>query len=123
MIAAGFHVPVTPSTEVVGNIGAVVFMQIEFGTTGKAGTRLLTIVMFREIGPAHCPAAGVNVYAVVPRAIVLIVAGLHVPVIPSFEVVGSTGATAFKQTEFGTDGNVGITLLAIVTFNETEPAH
>ena len=44
---------------------------------------------------AHCPPDGVNVYVVVPAVAVLMVAGLHVPVIPLFEVVGRTGAVLF----------------------------
>jgi hypothetical protein len=44
---------------------------------------------------AHWPADGVNVYVVVPAVAVLIVAGLHVPVIPFVEVVGSVGAVEF----------------------------
>ena len=86
---------------------------------GNVGEMLPTIVMFNEAGVAHCPADGVNVYAVVPRADVLMLAGLHVPVIPSFDVVGSAGAVAFWQTEFGTVGKVGEMLLTIVIFRET----
>jgi hypothetical protein len=52
-MVAGLHVPVTPSADVAGNIGAVAFWQIEFATAGKVGTRLLTIVMLIETGPAH----------------------------------------------------------------------
>ena len=47
------------------------------------------------VGPAHCPAAGVNVYVVVPGAEVLMIAGLQVPVILLVDVVGSAGAVAF----------------------------
>ena len=53
----------------------------------------------------------------------MITAGLHVPVIPSLEVVGSAGAVAFRQTDVGTVGKVGTTLFAIVIFRETGPAH
>jgi hypothetical protein len=53
LMMVGFHVPVTPSTDVPGNIGAVEFMQIEFGRIGKVGTRLLTTVIFTETGVAH----------------------------------------------------------------------
>ena len=59
---------------------------------------------------AHCPAAGVNVYVVVPGVAVLIVAGFQVPVILLFDVVGKAGAV-----EFCTSGpicvNVGVTLV------------
>jgi hypothetical protein len=47
------------------------------------------------VGAEHCPAFGVKVYVVVPTTEVLIVAGLHVPVMPLFDVVGNNGAVAF----------------------------
>jgi hypothetical protein len=43
----------------------------------------------------HCPAAGVNVYVVAPSVAVLMVAGAHVPVMPSREVPGRAGAAEF----------------------------
>jgi hypothetical protein len=59
---------------------------------------LLTMVMFKETGEAQVPAdVGVNIYVVVPGAEVFIVDGLHVPVMPSSEVAGSGGDTAFWQ--------------------------
>jgi hypothetical protein len=48
----------------------------------------------------------------------LILAGLHVPVIPSFDVGGSAGAEAFWQYEVATVGKVGEMLLTIVTIKE-----
>ena len=57
---------------------------------------LPTIVIFKEDGVAQLPTDdGVNVYVVVPREDVLMLAGLQVPVIPSFDVSGSAGAMAF----------------------------
>ena len=53
------------------------------------------MVMLSVLVVAHCPPAGVNVYVVVPAVAVLIVAGLHVPVMPLLEVVGRTGAVLF----------------------------
>jgi hypothetical protein len=50
---------------------------------------------------------------------VLMLAGLHVPVIPSFDVSGSAGAAAFWQYEFANGGKVGVMLLTIVMFKET----
>jgi hypothetical protein len=44
---------------------------------------------------AHWPASGVKVYVVVPTAVVLMVAGDHVPVIPFEEAAGRAGATLF----------------------------
>jgi len=46
-------------------------------------------------GDPHCPTDGVNVYVVVPATVVLIDAGLQVPVTPSREVAGNNGATEF----------------------------
>jgi len=48
----------------------------------------------------------------------LILAGLHVPVIPSFEVGGSAGAVEFWQYEFAMVGKLGETLPTIVMFIE-----
>ncbi len=49
------------------------------------------ITTFSVAVVAHCPASGVNVY--VPFAVVLIVAGLHVPVmtVAMIDEVGSGG--------------------------------
>ena len=79
---------------------------------------LLTIVTFKETGVAQLPADGVNSYVAVPRADVLMLAGLHVPAIPSFDVGGSAGAVVFWQYEFAIVGKVGEMLLTIVTFKE-----
>jgi hypothetical protein len=38
---------------------------------------------------------GVNVYVVVPRVVVLITAGLHVPANPLLDVPGNAGAALF----------------------------
>jgi hypothetical protein len=49
-------------------------------------------------------------------------AGLHVPVIPSFDVAGSAGATVFWQYEFAMVGKVGEILPTIVMFKEAGAA-
>jgi hypothetical protein len=46
-------------------------------------------------------------------------AGLHVPAIPSFDVGGRTGAVVFWQYEFAIVGKVGVMLLTIVMLKET----
>ena len=51
--------------------------------------------MFSVAVIAHCPVDGVKVYVVVPAVEVLMVAGLHVPVIPLVDVVGRAGAVLF----------------------------
>ena len=45
-------------------------------------------------------------------------AGFHVPAIPSFDVGGSAGAVVFWQYEFTMVGKVGEMLITIVTFKE-----
>jgi hypothetical protein len=45
-------------------------------------------------------------------------AGLHVPAIPSFDVSGSTGAVAFWQYELAMVGKVGATLPTTEMFKE-----
>ena len=92
---AGLHVPAIPSIETSGNAGAVAFWQYEFAMVGKVGETMPTIVMFKETGIEQLPADGVNVYVAVPGTDILMLAGLHVPVIPSFDTRGSAGADAF----------------------------
>jgi len=50
---------------------------------------------------------------------VLMLAGLHVPEIPSFDVGGRTGAVVFWQYEFAIVGKVGEMVPSIVMFKET----
>ena len=50
---------------------------------------------------------------------VLMLAGLHVPEIPSFDVGGRTGAVVFWQYEFAIVGKVGVMLPIIVMLIET----
>jgi hypothetical protein len=88
----------------------------------NTGDRLLTIVMFKEVTVAQLPAEGVNVYVADPRTDVLMLAGLQVPAIPSFDVSGSAGAEVFWQYEAAMVGNVGETLLTIVMLKEAGPA-
>ena len=54
-------------------------------------------VTFKVVVVAHCPAVGVNVYVVVPLTLVLIVAGLQVPVIgvAFVELPANAGAAEF----------------------------
>ena len=61
----------------------------------NVGTVCASTTMLSVVVVAHCPLAGVNVYTVVPTLAVLIVAGLHVPVIPLLDVVGNAGAPEF----------------------------
>jgi RNase P/RNase MRP subunit p29 len=118
LMLAGLHVPVIPSIDTSGNAGAVVFWQYEFAMVGKVGETMPTIVMFKETGVEQLPAVGVNVYVAVPGTNTLILAGLQVPAIPSFDTSGSAGAAAFWQYEFAMVGKVGETTSTIVIFKE-----
>ena len=63
-----------------------------------------------------------NVNVVVPTAVVLIVAGDHVPVIPLADVKGKAGAALFWHS--GPIGaKVGVMLLVIVISSVTTLAH
>ena len=115
---AGLHVPAIPSFDVGGSAGAVKFWH-SGPIASNVGESLLTIVTFKEAGFAQLPAVGVNVYVVVPRTDVLMLAGLQVPVIPSFDVEGSAGTVVVWQYEFAIVGKVGEILLTIVMFKET----
>ena len=70
----------------------------------------------------HWLASGVKVYVVVPNAVVLIVAGLQLPVIRLLEVVGNTGAVLLRH-----NGPIGSKLdtteLAMVMSTDTAEAH
>lgn len=116
---AGLHVPVIPSCDTSGSAGAEAFWQYEFEMVGKVGDTMPTIVMIKETGGEQPPGVGINVYVVVPGTDVLILAGFHVPVIPSFETSGSAGAAAFWQYEFDMVGKLGETTLTIVMFKGT----
>ena len=61
----------------------------------NVGVTLPLMVMSIVAVVAQPDDVGVKVYVVVPVADVLIVAGLHVPVMLLFDVVGSDGAVAF----------------------------
>jgi hypothetical protein len=67
--------------------------------TAKVGvTDGVTVISIVTDAVAHCPAFGVKVYVVVPAVVVLIAAGLQVPVMPLFDVAGKAGAVAFTQS-------------------------
>ena len=56
---------------------------------------LLDITILIVAVVPHCPVAGVKVYVVVPAVAVLIVAGLHVPVMLLLDEVGKAGGVLF----------------------------
>ena len=97
LIVAGLHVPVIPLLDVPGNAGALEFWQ-SGPIAENVGVTCGSTVMVNVAVVAHCPAAGVNVYVVVPAVAVLIVAGLHVPLTPLLDVAGNAGARLFWQS-------------------------
>lgn len=90
----GFHVPVMPLLDVVGNIGAVAFWHNALMAV-NVGMSCGLMVMFNVVGVAHWPVVGVNVYIVVPGVDVFMVDGFQVPVMPLLDVVGNAGAVVF----------------------------
>jgi hypothetical protein len=57
---AGFHIPVMPSFDVVGNAGAAAFWQYDVAIAGKVGVTLVTMLMFKVAGLEQL-VVGVNV--------------------------------------------------------------
>lgn len=60
LTVAGDHVPVIPSLDVPGNIGAVPPLQMGVDAA-KVGVTFGVTVCVIVTGAAHCPAAGVKV--------------------------------------------------------------
>ena len=94
LIVAGDHVPVIPFVEAVGKAGATLFWH-KGPMEANNGRIWFEISISSVAAIAHCAASGVKVYVVVPTAVVLIVVGDHVPVIPFVEATGRAGATLF----------------------------
>ena len=94
LITAGLHVPVILLFDVAGNAGAVLFRHsgpicVNVGVICDVITTSIVVVI------PHCPAFGVKVYVVVPMVDVLMVAGVHDPVMPLLDVFGNDGAALF----------------------------
>ena len=83
-----------PLLDVVGNADTVAPEQILVGKLNVGIVRGVTVILIVR-GKPHWPAAGVNVYE--PLAVLLTIEGLHVPVIPLFDVVGNIGAVVPEQ--------------------------
>ncbi len=77
-------------------------------------------ITLMEVVTAHCPAFGVKVY--VPDAVLLMTAGLQVPVIPFVDMAGS--AVAAEPLQIGAiAANVGIVPLVTVIVSVAVFAH
>lgn len=94
LTVAGDHVPGMPFVDVAGSVGAVVPEQ-NAGICVNAGVTTGFTVMLIVVDVAQKLPFGVNVY--VPEAVLLTVAGDHVPVIPLVDVAGNTGAVEPAQ--------------------------
>ena len=119
VFVSGLQVPLIPLVDADGSAGAVLFWQSGPACV-NSGAIWLVITISMVTGAAHWPAVGVKVY--VPLAVVLITAGLQVPVILLFDVVGNAGAVLFRH-----NGpiwvKVGVIWLAMTISMETGPAH
>jgi hypothetical protein len=110
LFSAGLHVPVIPLLDVVGSADSAPPLHIA-ATGVNVGVMFGLTVMVSVVVVAHCPASGVKVYVVVA---VLFSAGLHVPVIPLLDVVGSADSAPPLHIA-ATGVNVGVSTALIVT--------
>lgn len=123
LTVAGSHVPLTPLSDVFGKEGTVPPEHI-LSVVPKlnVGIVFATTVTFSVVLVPHCPAFGVNVYVLL--AVLLIVAGLHVPAIPFVDVGGNAGAVAPLQIlNVAPKLNVGVSIGFTVTVNVVGTAH
>jgi hypothetical protein len=97
----------------------VIKLQVGCVTVTVGAASILLTVIVRVAVEAHCPASGVNVYAVV---LLLFKAGAQLPVIPSSEVVGNGDSVVPAHTA-ATGVNVGITAGLTVMVNVAFEAH
>ena len=121
LIVAGLHVPLIPLVELAGKVGAVVPLQ-KAGIAAKVGVVGVVTVVVKVAVVAHCPAVGVKVY--VPPVVLLIVAGLHVPVIAGVlvELAGNIGAVVPLQ-KAGIAAKVGVVGVVTVVVKVAVVAH
>jgi hypothetical protein len=119
----GLQVPVTPLSDVVTKVGTAPPLQIlSVVPKLKVGVTFGATVTVKVVGTAHCPAVGVNVY--VPLAVLLTVAGLHVPVILLVDVLGKAGTVPPAQIPNVVPKlNAGVMFGATVTVNVVGNAH
>ena len=122
----GFHVPVIPFVDVVGNVGTVPPEQmVSVVPKLNVGVIFGLTVTVNVVVVAQSPAVGVNVYT--PLAVLLTIEGLHVPVIPLVDVVGNNGTVPPEQIvsvvpKLNVGVIFGVTVTLIVTGNPHCPA-
>jgi hypothetical protein len=120
---AGLHIPEIPLRSVLGNTGTFPFAQMARAVPKlNTGVAFGVTVTVNSVGNAQRPSAGVKVYT--PVAVGLTVAGLHVPVIPSIDVAGNTGAAPSSQIVWVKPKlNVGTTFGVTSTVSVAATAH
>jgi hypothetical protein len=123
LTVAGFHDPVIPLSDVLGNAGTASPLQIVSEVPNEnTGVAFGFTVTVNVVVVAQVPADGVNVY--VSDAVVLTVAGFQVPVIPLEEVAGRAGTVPPEQmVKLLPKLNVGVTFGLTVTVNVALKAH
>jgi hypothetical protein len=120
LTADGLQVPLILLVEVFDNVGAVAPVQIA-GNAANVGAITGLTVCVNVVVNAHWPASGVKVY--VPVAVLLTVAGLHVPVILLVDVPDNVGAADPLQIG-ASAANAGVIVAGfIVCVNVVVTAH
>jgi hypothetical protein len=109
--------------DVVGNVGAEPPLQmLSVVPKLNVGVMFGFTVTVNVVVVAHWPAVGVKVY--VPLAVLLTIAGLHVPVIPLAEVAGNAGTVPPEQiVSVVPKLNVGVMFTSTVTVKLVGTAH
>ena len=96
LTVAGLHTPEIPSLDMVCKVGTVPPVHIVSDVPKLNVGEMFGITYTSTIvEAAHLPGSGLNVYTA--EVVLLTVEGLHVPVIPSIDVVGNTGAALPSQ--------------------------
>lgn len=119
----GFHEPVIPFVEVVGNAGTVPPAHIvRVVPKLNAGGMLGLTVTVNVVVVAHNPVEGVNVYTA--EFWLLAIAGFHVPVTPLVDVVGNDGTVPFAHiARLDPKLKTGVTIGLTVTLKVVGVAH
>jgi hypothetical protein len=114
---------VIPFVDAFGKVGTVPPLQILNDVPKlNVGVMFGATVTVNEVGLAHCPPVGVNVY--VADAWLFTTEGFHVPLTPFEDVVGSVGTLAPAQIEREVPKlNAGVTIGLTVTVNVAGTAH
>ena len=119
----GLHVPLILLVDIAGNAGTLVPEQIVRDVPKlKVGVSIGLIITVNEAEIAHCPAVGVKVY--VSEAILSIVEGLQLPVIPFIDVEDKAGTIPPEQIVNEVPKlNVGVMFGLTVTLYDAVVAH